>query len=100
MPRNTSAARQRVELATARLTSVDRTTERSFLQLLRLPRLLETVKQHLFWDQRVPLRLAEMILAMPLATRQLLQAKSQLKANLQVQARRSVPEEKNLDFAS
>jgi len=73
MPPNTSPARQWFELATARLRSVGRTTERSFLQLLRLP---------------------------PLATRQLLQAKSQLKANLLVQARRPVPEEKNLDFAS
>jgi hypothetical protein len=68
--------------------------------MLRLPPLLETVKQQLSWDRRVPLRFAEMILAMPLATRQLLQAKSQLKANLLVQARQPVPEEKNLDFAS
>jgi hypothetical protein len=74
MPRNTSAARQWFELA--------------------------TVRQHLSGARRVRLRLAEMILAMPLATRQLLQAKSQLKANLLVQARRPVLEEKNLDFAS
>jgi hypothetical protein len=61
---------------------------------------LATVRQHLSGARRVRLRLAEMILAMPLATRQLLQAKSQLKANLLVQARRPVLEEKNLDFAS
>jgi hypothetical protein len=41
-----------------------------------------------------------MILAMSLATRQLLQAKSQLKANLLLQAKQPVLEEKNLDFAS
>jgi len=67
---------------------------------LRLPPPLEMVKEQLSWDQRVPPRLTEMILAMPLATRQLPQAKSHLKANLLVQAKQPVLEEKNLDFAS
>ena len=74
MPPNTSPARQRFELA--------------------------TVRQHLSGAPRVRLRSAEMILAMSLATRQLLQAKSQLKANLLLQAKQPVLEEKNLDFAS
>ena len=100
MPPNTSPARQWFELATVRLRSLGRTTERSFLQLLRLPPPLEMVKEQLSWDQRVPPRLTEMILAMPLATRQLPQAKWHLKANLLVQAKQPVLEEKNLDFAS
>jgi len=58
------------------------------------------VRQHLSGARRVRLRSAEMILAMSLATRQLLQAKSQLKANLLLQAKQPVLEEKNLDFAS
>ena len=74
MPPNTSPARQRFELA--------------------------TVRQHLSGAPRVRLPSAEMILAMSLATRQLLQAKSQLKANLLLQAKQPVLEEKNLDFAS
>jgi hypothetical protein len=41
-----------------------------------------------------------MILAMPLVTQQLLRAKSHLKTNPPGRARRPVPEEKNLDFAS
>ncbi len=74
MPPNTSPARQWFELA--------------------------TVRQHLSGAPRVRLRSAETILAMSLATRQLLQAKSQLKANLLAQASWPVLEEKNLDFAS
>jgi len=46
------------------------------------------------------LRSAEMILAMSLATRQLPQGKSALKANLLVQAKQPALEEENLDFAS
>ena len=61
---------------------------------------LARARQCLSGDRRARLRLAEMILAMPLATRQPLQAKSQLKANLLVQAKQPVLEEKNLDFAS
>jgi len=61
---------------------------------------LATAGQHLSGNRRVPLRSAEMILAMSPATRQLLQAKSHLKANLPVQASQPVLEEKNLAFAS
>jgi len=61
---------------------------------------LATVRQHLSGARRVRLRSAEMILAMSLATRRLPQAKSHLKANLLVQAKQPVLEEKNLDFAS
>ena len=61
---------------------------------------LARARQCLSGDRRARLRLAEMILAMPLATRQPLQAKSQLKANLLVRAKQPVLEEKNLHSAS